>query len=52
MLKSKLAVFENKESTSLDLIVENDSLHEKVEKLTKDLANFVQGKDNLDKLLS
>ena len=52
MLKSKFVAFENKESTSFDLKAENDSLHEKVERLTKDLANFVQGKDNLDKLLS
>ena len=27
-------------------------MHEKVERLTKDLANFVQGRYNLDKLLS
>ena len=52
MLKSKLVVFENKESTSLDLKGENKFLHETIEKLKEDLANFVQGKDNLDKLLS
>ena len=51
-LKSKLVVFENKESTSSDLEAENKILHEKDESLSKDLANFVQGKDNLDKLLS
>ena len=30
MLKNKLTIFENKESTSLDLKAENDLLHEKV----------------------
>ena len=36
----------------MDLDAENKILHKKVESLSKDLANFVPGKDNLDKLLS
>ena len=52
ILKNKLVVFENKESISLVLEAENKLLHENVEKLNEDLANFVQGRDNLDKLLS
>ena len=51
-LKSKLVIFENKESISLDLEAENKLLHEEVKRPNKVLANFVQGRDNLDKLLS
>ena len=40
ILKGKIAIFENKESTSLDLKAENDLLHEKVKSLMKDLGNF------------
>ena len=39
------------QSSSCDLISENDMLHQKVEALTQELAKFVQGSENLNKLL-
>ena len=41
MIQSKVIVFENKESASLDLKAKNDLLHKNIESLIKDLANFV-----------
>ena len=46
------ALKENVQDQSLDgLRVENQMLHQKVKTLTKDLANFVKGIENLERLL-
>ena len=41
----------NAHSSSYDLKAENERLHKKVECLTIDLAKFVQGGENSDKLV-
>ena len=52
-LKSEIETLKGcfSKSFSCDLKSENDMLHQKVESLTQDLAKFVQGSKNLEKLM-